>query len=186
MTVTSSVASLEAEHTDAEVIRQVLREHGDVRAVDAPLQRTRVPGGAGHRPRRAGGRRRHAAGVRERLHAPAPIQRLGAVFDVVDEDCDQRIPGARPPPGQVRGLRRRTLECGAIHVPQSFREPRAAGIHRANCAICWNGRSTRCRTACARYSFSGKSKASARRKWRSASASPRMSSRPACRAAGRR
>ena len=40
------------------------------------------------------------------------------------------VAGSRPPPGPVRGVRRRTLECGAVHVPQSLRESRAAGIHQ--------------------------------------------------------
>ena len=44
------------------------------------------------------------AGVRERLHAPASVQRVGTVFDMVDEDRDQRGPGSRPPPRQVRGV----------------------------------------------------------------------------------
>ena len=51
--------------------------------------------------------------ARQRLHPPSPIQRLCAIFDVVDEDCDQRT--------LARVRRKRRTRCSTTN--SRVREP---------------------------------------------------------------
>ena len=131
MATSSAVAFEGAEQDDAEIIRQVLQ--GNTAMFELLMRRynERV-----YRAARAIVRdEQEAEDVMQQAYVNAfthlrqfngSAQFSTWLTRIAINESLARVRRQRP----VRSLRRRTLECGAIHVPQSFREPRAAGIHR--------------------------------------------------------
>ena len=123
------------------------RARGRTRAVrdpDAPSQSARLPRGAGDREGRARSRGRDAAGLHQRVHAPAPVRGTVAVLHVADAHRAER--GVRP-----------ATEDAAVRVDDG----RAVGWRRGSLESSWTLSDHRSRTRSARRtrrSFTGCSK----------------------------
>ena len=155
-----------------------------LRAPDPALQPEALPRGPLDPARRAGGRGRDAARLRERVRAPRPVRGPRALLHLAD--AHRRARSAGRGCARVKGLD--DVHEGSISAsgqPRDLRPDPEQQAQAAELRRLLRPRSTSCPTSIAPPSCCARPRGSTRRRWRSASTSARSpceraSTAPAC------